>query len=112
MARRGSRYLPKSCPARGEAMTAVDVEARMAPDFRSIPIVDISALRSGDTAARAECGRAMDAACRNVGFFYVRGHGVDEAVLSGVFAAARAFFARPDAEKMQVHMKASPLFRG
>ncbi|HTZ79861.1 MAG TPA: 2-oxoglutarate and iron-dependent oxygenase domain-containing protein [Stellaceae bacterium] len=93
-------------------MTAIGAKARTEADFHSIPIVDISALRDGDTARRAACGRAIDAACRNVGFFYAKGHGVDPAVLSGVFAAARAFFARPEAEKLQVHMKASPLFRG
>ena len=69
-------------------MAAIDVEAKTAPDFHSIPIVDISALRGGDAAARAACGRAMDAACRDVGFFYVRGHGVDEAVLSEIGRAS------------------------
>ncbi|HUN47041.1 MAG TPA: 2-oxoglutarate and iron-dependent oxygenase domain-containing protein [Stellaceae bacterium] len=93
-------------------MTAIETEGTTTADFRSIPIVDISPLRGADAAARAACGRAIDAACRNVGFFYARGHGVDSAVLSGVFAAARAFFALPEVEKMRVAMKASPLFRG
>lgn len=42
---------------------------------------------------------AIDRASRDVGFFTVVGHGIDPALLDHLDAAARAFFARPDAEK-------------
>jgi len=60
-----------------------------------LPIVDL-----GDDGAAA----TIDAACRDVGFFYVVGHGVDEDLQQRLEDAARAFFARPDAEKTTIAM--------
>lgn len=60
-----------------------------------LPIVDLA---SDDAAA------AMDRACREVGFFYVVGHGVDDALLRRLEDAAREFFARSDADKAAISM--------
>jgi isopenicillin N synthase-like dioxygenase len=60
-----------------------------------LPIVDLA---SGDAA------EAVDRACREVGFFYVVRHGVDEDLLRRLEDAARAFFARPDEEKAAISM--------
>jgi isopenicillin N synthase-like dioxygenase len=51
-----------------------------------------------------EVARRVDAACREVGFFTVVGHGVDPALQTRMDAAARAFFARPEAEKAALAM--------
>ena len=80
--------------------------------FTEIPIVDIAGLFSADAAARRACGHAIGAACRDVGFFYAVGHGVDEALRGEVFAAARRFFDLPTQEKMAVAMAKSRNFRG
>ena len=73
----------------------------------TLPIVDVSALLSGSPAGdeRAVAAR-IEAACRDTGFFYVTGHGVPAAVFDRLEAAARAFFALPDAEKAQISMAA------
>jgi isopenicillin N synthase-like dioxygenase len=60
-----------------------------------LPIVDL---------ADGEAAAAIDRACRDVGFFYVVGHGVDEALQQRLEDAARAFFARPDDEKATIAM--------
>lgn len=78
----------------------------------SLPIVDISALSSPDPAARAAVGRAIGVACRDKGFMYVTGHGIDEPLRAAVLDQARAFFTLPEAEKMAVYMKNSPCNRG
>ena len=78
----------------------------------SLPIVDISALSSPDPAARAAVGRAIRAACLDKGFMYVTGHGIDEGLRAAVLDQARAFFARPEPDKMAVWMKNSPCNRG
>jgi isopenicillin N synthase-like dioxygenase len=41
----------------------------------AIPIIDVSGL-SSDPAAASPAVKAIGAACRNVGFFYVTGHSV------------------------------------
>ena len=62
-----------------------------------LPQVDVSA-------AEDEVARQVDAACREVGFFTVVGHGLDPGLLARMDAAARAFFARPEEEKAAVAM--------
>jgi isopenicillin N synthase-like dioxygenase len=47
---------------------------------------------------------AIDRACRDVGFFYVVGHGVDDGVQQRLEDAARAFFARPERDKAAIAM--------
>jgi len=62
----------------------------------ALPVIDVS----NPSAA----GEAMGAACSEVGFFYAIGHGVAAATLERVEAAARAFFALPEDEKMAIAM--------
>ena len=80
--------------------------------FTEIPVIDVAGLFSADAAARRECGRAIGAACRDVGFFYVVNHGIAQPRIDEVFAAARRFFALPEAEKMAVALARSPFMRG
>lgn len=78
-----------------------------------IPIVDISGfvadagafptqegLRT-DVSAAARVTSAVDKALGGSGFMYVRGHGLDPAVLERAFAISRRFFALPDSRKTQ-----------
>lgn len=46
---------------------------------------------------------AIDDACRNVGFFYIRNHRVPQSVLDRAFEEARKFFALPQEEKRKIH---------
>jgi isopenicillin N synthase-like dioxygenase len=80
-------------------------------DFDAIPIIDVSAL-AGRGEGRRQCGKAIGAACREVGFFYVVNHGVEAGLVREVFSLAGEFFALPLEEKMAVAMKRSPWFRG
>lgn len=54
----------------------------------TVPVIDIS----GPWPKAVE---QIADACRDWGFFQVRGHGVPEAVMAGTLASARAFFAQP-----------------
>jgi isopenicillin N synthase-like dioxygenase len=67
-----------------------------------VPIVDVASLCSGidSRAAAAEIGRA----CRDTGFFYVTGHGVDPALVAMLDALSRQFFARELEFKMRIRM--------
>jgi isopenicillin N synthase-like dioxygenase len=77
-----------------------------------IPIIDLSGLRSPDLAARRSVAAELGAACREVGFFYVTGHGIPPAVSAGVFAAAHDLFALPADAKEALSIKRSPHNRG
>ncbi|MCY3561194.1 MAG: isopenicillin N synthase family oxygenase [bacterium] len=63
-----------------------------------VPIIDISPAAEGADGLAA-LGRAVDEACRRIGFFVVVGHGVQEGVIDDLWAAARAFFDLPLALK-------------
>jgi isopenicillin N synthase-like dioxygenase len=69
-----------------------------------LPIIDVGPLvtGAGDVPAVAA---ALDAACREHGFFYVVGHGVPEALQAALEEQARALFALPDAAKQRVAME-------
>ena len=76
----------------------------------SVPIIDISSSVSGDVAARRALAGEIDRACRDIGFFTIVGHGIDEALIERVKDFSRSFFALPAAEKSQY--KAAPGVKG
>ncbi|WP_433209552.1 isopenicillin N synthase family dioxygenase [Dactylosporangium sp. CS-047395] len=67
-----------------------------------LPVIDISGLVGRGEDERA--AREIEAACRASGFFYITGHGVDPGLITRLDAAARTFFARPEAEKLEIAM--------
>jgi isopenicillin N synthase-like dioxygenase len=70
----------------------------------SVPVIDISALvRSGDDPTPA--ARAIGAACREHGFFYVVGHGVRDEIQERLEGLSRRFFAEDLDEKMKIRME-------
>lgn len=79
----------------------------MSRDFDAIPIVDISDLEAPDLARRQAVAAAMGQAASEVGFLYVRGHGVDEDLFAAVLEAARRFFEQPLETKMASYIGGS-----
>jgi len=57
--------------------------------MRALPVIDVSDLHCAATQ------RAIDAACRDWGFFQVVGHGISEYTLAALRREMRAFFALP-----------------
>ena len=84
----------------------------MKSPMTDIPIIDLSGLRSPDIAARRAVAAELGAACRQVGFFYVRNHSIPDTVAEGIFAAAHSLFALPDSAKNELSIKRSPHNRG
>ena len=77
----------------------------------ALPILDVSRLDAG-AADQAAFLAALRAAARKVGFFYLTGHGVPEALNAAVLDQARALFALPEEQKLAIEMVNSPHFRG
>ena len=80
-------------------------------DIIALPTLDLSLL-DGTAAQRQEFLDDLRHAARDVGFFYLTGHGIDSVLLQHVQDHARQFFALPDSEKAAVGMINSPHFRG
>ena len=73
--------------------------------FEAIPMVDFGPFLDGrDRQGVAdEIGRA----CREVGFFYLRNHGVPAPLVETTFAEAKRFFELPDERKNAIHISGS-----
>jgi isopenicillin N synthase-like dioxygenase len=69
----------------------------------TLPIIDISPLRHG-TENCAAVAAALQQACCDSGFFYLTGHGVEEALQARLEHVSRAFFAQAVETKMQMAM--------
>ncbi|CAN0298828.1 unnamed protein product [Discosporangium mesarthrocarpum] len=78
----------------------------------TVPVIDIAAFRIGDPIGTARIVDAVRDACEGIGFFTITGHGVDSGRIAALRACARAFFARPAAEKAAVHLADPALPRG
>jgi isopenicillin N synthase-like dioxygenase len=69
----------------------------------SIPLIDIESLVEGGNET-ALIARRIRSACREYGFFYIVGHGVDEDLSRNLDRLAREFFARPLEDKLRIRM--------
>jgi isopenicillin N synthase-like dioxygenase len=76
-----------------------------------VPVIDVEPLVGGSDPGAV--GDAIDAACREHGFFSVVGHGIDPTLLPRLDALARGFFALPDEDKATIAMaKGGRAWRG
>ena len=71
----------------------------------TIPLIDITPLRSGTEAERATTAQAIGQACRETGFFYMQGHGVTPDRMEKMFAASRLFFSQSPEAKDTLAMR-------
>ena len=83
-----------------------------ATSFTSVPIVDISGLRSPDRAERDRVATEIGRAARDVGFFYISGSGIDESLFDRLLESTKEFFALPVEEKMRSYIGLSRCHRG
>ncbi|KAM3363476.1 putative 2-oxoglutarate-dependent dioxygenase isoform X1 [Capsicum galapagoense] len=91
----------------------------MATDFKSIPIIDVSPLLEkwdhpnvAQDEGVAQVVRQLDQACREAGFFYVKGHGIDVYLMNEIKNITREFFRQPIAEKNKIKLSAETGYRG
>jgi isopenicillin N synthase-like dioxygenase len=82
--------------------------------FHEVPVIDVSALVAADPAPEAldETVRRIGDACRDVGFLYVKNHGLPDGLSERMMEQTRAFFDLPLAEKMKLRLGQTSQFRG
>lgn len=76
-----------------------------------LPVLDLSLWHAGGE-ARRQFLRELGAAARDVGFFYLIGHGIAPSKQHSILQLAADFFALPQQDKTAVQMTNSPHFRG
>lgn len=87
--------------------------------FTAIPVIDIGPLvrnskdpRLGELEDVEEVVRLLDTACRDVGFFYAKGHGLPAALSEAVLRVSREFFDSKYEDKLKIKMVSGSGFRG
>ena len=76
----------------------------------TVPVIDLTPYRSGS--GKMDVVRAVDRACREIGFLVISGHGVSADLIERTCDAGRAFFDLPLAEKQRVARPAPTIARG
>lgn len=71
------------------------------PDLYVLPLVDITSLNSPDLAERLKVAQALNQACKDVGFLYLRGEQINAALTEKLIQISKAYFAQDLEEKMQ-----------
>ncbi|HMN84714.1 MAG TPA: 2-oxoglutarate and iron-dependent oxygenase domain-containing protein [Bauldia sp.] len=78
----------------------------------TLPVIDMTPALNGGLDGLNGFGAAIGRAAREVGFFYLTGHGIPSDLTRAVFDRSAAFFERPLAEKNALSITRSPHNRG
>lgn len=81
-------------------------------NVNEIQLIDIANIRSADKATRKRLAEEIAASCRTLGFFYIKNHGVPQAAIDEMFAAAHEFCALPLERKLKISLADHPDFLG
>lgn len=81
---------------KAEAVTDLEDAAR------AIPVIDFGPALGGEPGGLEAVARQVRRACEAIGFFYLAGHDVPQAVVAQAFAASREFHALPLEEKLRL----------
>jgi isopenicillin N synthase-like dioxygenase len=68
----------------------------------TIPILDVAPYLAGEVGALKRLGAELRWAFENVGFYYLRGHGIPPSLIDATFAQAARFHALPLERKLSV----------
>ncbi|WP_419758556.1 isopenicillin N synthase family dioxygenase [Acidisoma sp.] len=75
--------------------------------FAEIPIIDFAPMLGMDQAAKRALAAELRFACTEIGFFYIRNHGIAQDLIDATFAECPRFFGLGAADKMAIHVRHS-----
>lgn len=78
----------------------------------TLPIIDITDFQTGSLESKKQIAAALGSAARDTGFFYIKGHGVDQHLIDRLFAASKEFHEKPRGFKMKYWCGFSTNHRG
>jgi len=79
--------------------SADDLVVAQTITISEVPLIDFAPFRTGSAEDRRQVAGQIAEACRQIGFFYIKGHGVPEKLREAVFSQAHGFFKQSDEEK-------------
>jgi isopenicillin N synthase-like dioxygenase len=73
------------------------------PITMQIPVIDFSAFLDPASSkdAKLEVANNLDQACREVGFFYLSGHGISSSIFAEMLSNAKQFFTTASSEEKE-----------
>ncbi|KAF8194372.1 2OG-Fe-II oxygenase [Mycena galopus ATCC 62051] len=80
--------------------------------FKAIPVIDLSNALNAEPAVRRALANEIKHACMEVGFFYVKNHGIPDEVMQRTLAQMTRFFDLPLEQKLEVENKKNSNFMG
>jgi len=78
----------------------------------TVPLIDVASAWRGGLVERQRVATAIDEACREIGFFAIRGHGVADRLVTDLRQVAHEFFSLPLAEKLRARHPVEGTNRG
>ena len=76
-----------------------------------IPLIDISGIY-GDLESRTKLAKQIKYAAENIGFFYIKNHGIPESAIQGALNSSKTFFQQPEEKKQLVSKDKGKYFNG
>ena len=71
-------------------------------EIEKIPVIDVKPLRAGTLENAHSVALEIRQAAEEIGFFYIRNHGVPESVIKQSYSASKDFFNLPKVVKNNV----------
>ena len=71
---------------------------------KTVPVIDLAPYTTPNSDT-TETAKAIREACKHIGFFYVKNHGVPEQLIKSIFANSAKFFSLPREEKREIRME-------
>ena len=95
----------------GVTPTTVDYWSKRYRPGMNVPVIDVAPLLTSTVSDNDvyAVAKAIDAACRELGFFVISGHGIDPQLRRDLDEAAREFFALPEDTKAAIAMSRAGL---
>ena len=72
---------------------------------RTIPVLDLSTFTEGNATQKKAFVKALGTAFHEIGFVAIKNHGVSQALIDAFYAASKAFYALPVADKRAYEIK-------
>src|SRR3954447_10742542 len=71
-------------------------------DDVEIPVLDLAPYLTGQPGARERLGKELCHALENIGFYFIKGHGVPHSLIDAAFAATEGFHAQSLDRKLRL----------
>ncbi|KII94609.1 hypothetical protein PLICRDRAFT_692963 [Plicaturopsis crispa FD-325 SS-3] len=91
-------------------MSLVNIAVEKQSNFTGVPIIDLQ--HASDPTRRRDLAKEIRDACIDVGFLYVRAHGISEEIIDDALSASKEFFALPLESKLKLDIRKTGSIKG